>query len=152
MSDGDIDIVVPRTPEGLSIVLKPRHGSRLYRVVPIRDPETPRFWCLIVLRCTRAGAVEADAQPWVIGSGLTRDEVPARLAEIQDDLPGWLAKDGRQGLHRWLMEQLPDPLDVMRACGETRRRTNGTGAAWDATDDFISAMSPDLAVVDIDRG
>jgi hypothetical protein len=121
--EGRIDVVAPRAPEGLSIVLKPHHGARLYRIVPVRDPEQPRFWCLIVLRCSRAGAVEANEDPWIIGNGMTRDQLPLMLAEIQGDVAAWLADERRHALRAWLLEQLPDPLDVIRATNETRRRS-----------------------------
>ena len=139
-----VTIVAPRTPEGLSIVLKPHHGSRLYRVVPVRDPEQPRFWCLIVLRCSRAGAVEPDEAPWVICGGLTRDQLPLMLAEIQTDVTGWLADGSRQALRAWLLEQLPDPLDVIRATNETRRRTSPE-AEWEPGESFFPTLLQELA-------
>lgn len=127
MTGGLIDVVVPRAPEGLSLILKPHHGARLYRVVPVRDPEQPRFWCLVVLRCTRTGGVEEGVAPWFVAGKLTRDDLPKRLAEIQADLDGWLARDGNGALRAWLLEPLPDPLEVIRAINEPRRR----GAAWE---------------------
>jgi hypothetical protein len=139
-----VTIVAPRTPEGLSIVLKPHHGSRLYRVVPVRDLDQPRFWCLIVLRCSRAGAVEPDEDPWVISSGLTRDQIPPMLAEIQSDVAGWLAADSRQKLRAWLLQQLPDPLDVIRATNETRRRSSPE-AEWEPGESFFPALLQELA-------
>jgi hypothetical protein len=141
--DGQIDVVVPRAPEGLSLVLKPHHGSRLYRIVPVRDPNQPRFWCLIVLRCSRAGAVEAGEEPWVIGSGLTREQLPQMLAEIQGDLNAWLDDEKRHELRAWLLEQLPDPLDVIRASNETRRRTPAE-PEWDSSGAFFPALIQEL--------
>jgi hypothetical protein len=141
--DGQIDVVVPRAPEGLSLVLKPKHGARLYRIVPVRDPEQPRFWCMIVLRCSRAGAVEADEAPWVIGNGLTREQLPQILAEIQADLNGWLDHDERRELREWLLQQLPDPLDVIRASNETRRRPS-SDADWDSSSAFFPTLIQEL--------
>jgi hypothetical protein len=125
-------------------VLKPRHGARLYRIVPVRDPEQPRFWCLIVLRCSRAGAVEAHEDPWVIGTGLTREQLPHVLAEIQGDLDAWLEDETRQELRAWLLEQLPDPLDVIRATNETRRRSAAEGD-WAASRSFIPPLINELS-------
>lgn len=144
MIDGQIDVVVPRAPEGLSLVLKPKHGARLYRIVPVRDPEQPRFWCLIVLRCSRSGAVEATEAPWVIGNGLTREQLPLILAEIQHDLHGWLEDEQRHDLREWLLQLLPDPLDVIRASNETRRRVS-TEPEWEATDSFFPSLIEELA-------
>ena len=92
MIDGEIDVIAPRAPEGLSIVLKPHHGARLYRIVPVRDPNQPRFWCLIVLRCNRSGAVEAGEEPWIISRGLNRDQLTAVLFDIHYYFIVWLAQ------------------------------------------------------------
>lgn len=143
VNDGQIEVVAPRAPEGLSVVLKPRHGARLYRIVPVRDPNQPRFWCLIVLRCSRSGAVEANEEPWVIGSGLTRDQLPQVLAEIQGDLDAWLEDEKRHALRAWLLEQLPDPLDVIRATSETRRRSVPEND-WDPNGSFFPALIHEL--------
>jgi hypothetical protein len=142
--DGQIEVVAPRAPEGLSLVLKPRHGARLYRIVPVRDPEQPRFWCLIVLRCSRAGAVEAGEDPWVIASGLTRDQLPQVLAEIQGDLSTWLEDEKRSELRAWLLEQLPDPLDVIRAASETRRRASAD-TDWESAGPFYPSLIHELS-------
>jgi len=141
--DGRIEIVVPRAPEGLSIVLKPHHGARLYRILPVRDPEQPRFWCLVVLRCTRAGAVEASEDPWVIGSRLTRDQLPQVLAEIQGDLNTWLDDERRHALRAWLLEHLPDPLDVIRATNETRRRS-APEPDWEPGGSFFPSLMHEM--------
>ncbi|MCC6793391.1 MAG: hypothetical protein IT336_17030 [Thermomicrobiales bacterium] len=143
MIDGQIDVVVPRAPEGLSLVLKPKHGARLYRIVPVRDPEQPRFWCLIVLRCSRSGAVEADEAPWVIGNGLTREQLPQMLAEIQGDLHAWLDDVQRHDLRDWLLQHLPDPLDVIRASNETRRRSPAE-PEWDSASAFFPSLMQEL--------
>lgn len=144
MIDGQIEVVVPRAPEGLSLVLKPSHGARLYRILPVRDPNQPRFWCLVVLRCSRAGAVEGDEEPWVIASGLTREQLPQFLAEIQGDVAAWLGRDERRALRAWLLEQLPDPIDVIRASNETRRRAPAE-SEWDTNGAFFPSLIQDLA-------
>jgi hypothetical protein len=141
--DGQIDVVVPRAPEGLSLVLKPKHGARLYRIVPVRDPDQPRFWCMIVLRCSRSGAIEDGEQPWVIGSGLTREQLPQILAEIQADLNAWLDAPERHELRDWLLQQLPDPLDVIRASNETRRRAP-VEPEWEAAGAFFPSLIQEL--------
>lgn len=141
MTGGLIDVVVPRAPEGLSLILKPHHGARLYRMVPVRDPEQPRFWCLVVLRCTRTGGVEEGVAPWFVAGKLTRDDLPKLLAEIQADLDGWLAREEYRALRSWLLEHLPDPLDVIRAIGEPRRR-HSAHDAWE--EPAVPVITPDL--------
>jgi hypothetical protein len=148
VSDGQIaiavDVVAPRAPEGLSLVLKPRHGSRLYRIVPVRDPEQPRFWCLIVLRCSRGGAVEEHEDPWMIANGLTRDLLPKVLAEIQADVTTWLDQENRHSLRDWILQVLPDPLEVIRATNETRRRAVPE-ADWDTATSFLPPLVRELS-------
>jgi hypothetical protein len=139
-----VDVVAPRTPEGLSLVLKPSHGSRLYRIVPVRDPDQPRFWCLIVLRCSRAGAVEEQEDPWMIANGLTRDLLPKVLAEIQADVMAWLEAESRRALREWIHQVLPDPLDVIRATNETRRRGGGD-AEWEPGGSYFPGLARELS-------
>jgi hypothetical protein len=149
VNDGEIEVVAPRAPEGLSLVLKPYHGARLYKIVPVRDPNQPRFWCLIVLRCNRSGAVEENEEPWIVSSGLSRDQLPSTLTDIQTNLGEWLAHDDRRALRAWLLERLPDPLDVIRACGETRRRTAVTEDVWEPDTDFIPILARELAATEL---
>lgn len=149
MTDGEIDVVAPRAPEGLSLVLKPHHGARLYKIVPVRDPNQPRFWCLIVLRCTRSGAVEENEDPWIIADSLTRDRLPAALSDIQNNLSDWLADDRHQALRGWLLERLPDPLDVIRASGETRRKSAVHDDPWESDSGFLPSLAHDLATSDM---
>ncbi len=149
MTDGEIDVVAPRAPEGLSLILKPHHGARLYKIVPVRDPNQPRFWCLIVLRCTRSGAVEENEDPWIIADGLTRDRLPAALSDIQNNLTDWLGDARHQALRAWLLERLPDPLDVIRASGETRRKSAVHDDPWEADGAFLPSLAHELAGSDM---
>jgi hypothetical protein len=148
VTDGLVDVVAPRAPEGLSLVLKPHHGARLYRVLPVRDPNQPRFWCLVVLRCSKMGAVEEGEAPWVVATGLTRDGLPAALAELQSDLNGWLQREGNERLRDWVLEQLPDPLDVIRATGESRRRHGTHEQDWASDTDVLPALAHGLSGMD----
>jgi len=81
-----------------------RHQLAIRRVEPARDPAQPRFWCLRVYRCTRAGVADGLERPWLGGGGMTRDERPAALRAIRDDVDAWLAAADRQPLRRWLLE------------------------------------------------
>jgi hypothetical protein len=105
----------------------------------------------VVLRCSRMGAVEEHEAPWMIAGGLTRDALPGALAEIQKDITGWLARDGNDRLRAWLLEQLPDPLDIIRATGESRRR-HGAADAWETeTAGYSSALAHGLSCAEPDH-
>jgi hypothetical protein len=79
----------------------------------------------------------------VIGNGLTRDQLPQVLAEIQADVAAWLGEERRHALRAWLLEQLPDPLDVIRATNETRRRS-AAEPEWEAGASFFPSLIPEL--------
>ena len=101
---GAVVVVEERTPSPLGVYLKAAATGRLYRVEPARDPAQPRFWCLRVYRCTRAGVADGLERPWLGGGGMTRDDLPAALRAIRDDVDAWLAAADRQPLRRWLLE------------------------------------------------
>ena len=99
-----IVVVEDRTSNPLGLYLKAGTTGRLYRVEPVRDPAQPRFWCLRVYRCTRAGVPDTLERPWFGGGGLTRDELPEVLSAIRTDVEAWLGVAARQPLRRWLLE------------------------------------------------
>lgn len=91
--------VVGDGPAGsYAFTLKVLDSGRTYRVVPHRDPDQPRYWCVVVFRCTSAG-VPDGADPWWIGaSGLKREELGETLGAIRTDPSGWLAEPSRRAL------------------------------------------------------
>ncbi len=104
----DIVVVEERAPNALGLYLKAAATGLVYRVEPARDPTQPRFWCLRIYRCTRAGVADAFERPWLGAGGMTRDDLPAALSAIRDDIETWLAAADRQPLRRWLLEADPN--------------------------------------------
>lgn len=100
----DVVVVEERTPSPLGVYLKAAATGRMYRVEPARDPAQPRFWCLRVYRCTRAGVADGLERPWLGAGGMTRDDLPEALRAIREDVDAWLAAADRQPLRRWLLE------------------------------------------------
>jgi hypothetical protein len=85
-------------PGSYAFTLKVLDDGRTYRVAPHRDPDQPRFWCVVVFRCTPAGVPEGP-DPWLIGiSGLRREELGEALGAIRSDPGGWLASPACAGL------------------------------------------------------
>jgi len=80
----------------------------MYRVEPARDPAQPRFWCIRVRRCTRAGVPDPIERPWLGDGGLSRDDLPDALRAIQEDVTGWLSQASRHQLRGWLLEGVDD--------------------------------------------
>jgi hypothetical protein len=88
----------------------------LHRVLPVRDPAQPRFWCVVVVRCTPGGLPDYTVPAWVGQRGLRRDELAATMGAIRADLPGWLADEAQAQLRTGLLAPeagapvVPDPV------------------------------------------
>ena len=109
MTDGTVEVVEPRVPEGLGIWLRVRTSGQRYRIAPSRDPRQPRLWRLLVYRCTPGGMPHPAEQPWVGAAGTTREDLPATLAAIRADVNAWLAREECHDLRRWLLTADPSP-------------------------------------------
>ena len=109
VTESGVDIVESRDHEGLGFLLKARPSGRLFRVRPARDPVQPRFWCVLVFRCSPGGAPDPDERPWVGAGGMTRDEIPAKLATIRADVGAWLAEPQCHELRDWILAHEPAP-------------------------------------------
>ena len=112
VTESGVDIVESRDHEGLGFLLKARPSGRLFRVRPARDPRQPRFWCVLVFRCSPGGAPDPDERPWIGPGGMTRDELPAALATIRADIGAWLAEAQCGELRDWLLTQEPAPAPL----------------------------------------
>ena len=107
--EGGVDVVESRDHEGLGFLLKARPSGCLFRVRPARDPIQPRFWCVLVFRCSPGGAPDPTERPWVGAGGMTRDELPTALATIRADIGAWLAQPQCLELREWVLAQQPAP-------------------------------------------
>ena len=103
VADDAVDVIEPRIAEGIGFFLKARANGRTYRVAPARDPRQPRFWCILVYRCSSAGVADPDERPWIGPGGMTREELPAALAAIRADVGAWLAQEPCRELREWLL-------------------------------------------------
>ena len=131
--DDAIDLIEPRSPDGLGFLLKARATGRLYRLMPARDPRQPRFWCFTVYRCTSAGVVNPTERPWLGAGGMTREELPVALAAIHEDVGAWLAKEECHELRTWLLASdaasADPPRPEARVSPAARRRPTAVAPA-----------------------
>lgn len=119
--DGIVDVVESRGPEGFGFLVKVRTSGQLYRIAPARDPRQPRFWCMMIFRCSSAGVADATELPWLGAGGMSRDELPEKLGAIRADVDGWLAEEACGELRRWILEAPPVPaLPAAQRVGRAR--------------------------------
>jgi hypothetical protein len=117
IEDDVLEVVESRTPDGLAVLLRARPSGRHYRVAPTRDPRQPRFWCLMVIRCSSAGVPHPSELPWAGGWGTRWEDLATDLALIRADVNAWLAQDQCAGLRSWLMTPDPEPPPTLTATG-----------------------------------
>ena len=95
--------------------------GRLYRITPARDPQEPRFWGVVVYRCTPGGLPDAGERPWLGRAGLRRDELAGVMTAIREDVEGWLAAMPSPALAQWFLAP-PDPSPRPNETGRPMRR------------------------------
>lgn len=117
--DGDegveVEVVVPRGAGALELFLRVGGDPGLYRVLPTRDPEQPRFWCLAVIACAPSGTPESADALWAGAWGMVWADVPLTLTAIRDDAMAWLAAPEQRDLKARLRERRAAALQVAAA-------------------------------------
>ena len=83
-------------------------GAR-FVIMPHRDPEQPRWWCVVVATCAAGGLIDPAAAGVIVQRQLGRDELTESLAAIRTNLDAWLAEPSRQLLTEWLLTSPPAP-------------------------------------------
>lgn len=132
VEDDILEVVESRTPDGLAVLLRVRPSGRHYRVAPTRDPRQPRFWCLMVIRCSSAGVPHPGELPWAGGWGTRWEDLATDLASIRADVNAWLAQDQCAGLRSWLLTPDPEPSPVLVPSGTQPVRGRATARAASA--------------------
>ncbi len=109
------ELVPLRTPEGLILYLKHLESPWLIRVIPVRDPDQPRLWCLRMEACAGASltAKTARVDPFYTALAMTREQLTETLASIRLGVGGWLLEQPQGDLRRWLarITRMPIPGD-----------------------------------------
>ena len=88
----DVEVVEERNADAYGFTVKVLANGLLHRILPVRDPHQPRFWCVVVFRCSPGGIPDASEQPWVGLGGLRREELKETMSAIRADPSSWLAE------------------------------------------------------------
>ncbi|MGC4193122.1 MAG: hypothetical protein QM589_18400 [Thermomicrobiales bacterium] len=98
------DVLRPRTGEGLSFYLHVIGGEWYFRIGPVRDPDQPRFWRLMVEPCSAPTAVEPRSryEPFIASALIPRDQLSDLLNAIKDEPMAWLESAENRELADWL--------------------------------------------------
>jgi hypothetical protein len=112
MSTPSFELVRLRAPEGLILYFKDLAGPWTFRLMPIRDPDQPRLWCLRMEPCAGASltAKTARVDPFYTSLAMSRDELGQTLSAIHEDLMVWLKQPTQATVRTWLMAMASRPL------------------------------------------
>ena len=106
--DDGVEIIETRHPGPHAFLLRVRASGRFYQIAPARDPRQPRFWCVVVYRCSSAGLADTAERPWVGPGGISRDDLSGVMEGIKADLGAWLATEPCRDLRHWLLAPATD--------------------------------------------
>jgi hypothetical protein len=84
-------------------IMKSAENGSLFRVLPLRDPEQPRFWCVVVVRCLPGGETDRSHPAWIGRRGLRREELSEIMESIRGNLELWLAEPTQKAIRHWVM-------------------------------------------------
>jgi hypothetical protein len=103
----DVEVVEERNADAYGFTVKVLANGLLYRILPVRDPHQPRFWCAVVFRCSPGGVPDASEQPWVGLGGLRREELKETMSAIRANPSSWLAETAHGQLRDWMLAPSP---------------------------------------------
>ncbi len=97
-------VVLPQKPPGaIAFTFQVRSTGALYRVIPARHPDQPRFWCFWFYRCLRSGSIDPFERPRTDNRQLQREALAEAAREMRDDLDGWLSQADNRALRAWIL-------------------------------------------------
>lgn len=100
---GAVAVVAEHLPGAYGFTIKTAANEYLHRVLPLRDPEQPRFWCIVVVRCTAGGLPDRSQPAWIGQRGLRREELAEAMGAIRADLSVWLAQPAQSRLRELVL-------------------------------------------------
>jgi hypothetical protein len=103
----DVEVVEERNADAYGFTVKVLANGLLHRILPVRDPHQPRFWCVVVFRCSPGGVPDATEQPWVGLGGLRREELKETMSAIRANPSSWLAETAHGQLRDWMLAPSP---------------------------------------------
>ena len=99
----DVEIVEERNADAYGFTVKVRANGLLHRILPVRDPRQPRFWCVVVFRCSPGGVPDPVERPWIGPGGLRREDLKETMGAIRADPSSWLAEVSHGQLRDWML-------------------------------------------------
>jgi hypothetical protein len=103
----DVEVVEERNTDSYGFMVRVMANGLLHRFLPVRDPHQPRFWCVVVFRCSPGGVPDASEQPWVGLGGLRREELKDTMSAIRANPSSWLAETAHGHLRDWMLAAAP---------------------------------------------
>lgn len=100
----DVEVVEERNADAYGFTVKVLANGLLHRILPVRDPNQPRFWCVVVFRCSPGGIPDESERPWVGLGGLRREDLKETMSAIRADPSSWLAETAHGKLRDWMLE------------------------------------------------
>jgi len=104
------DQVVQLAHEGLTVNLQFQPVKWTFRFYPARDPEQPRFWCLLVDQCDRTDALGQSVDRYLVQRAMPRDQLLENLSQLREDPRVWLEADSREKLGEWIQTVAERPM------------------------------------------
>ena len=98
-----VAVVAEHLPGAYGFTMKTAANELLHRVLPLRDPDQPRFWCVVVVRCTAGGLPDRSEPAWIGRRGLRREELAEAMGAIRADLSAWLAQPAQAQLRELVL-------------------------------------------------
>jgi hypothetical protein len=121
-----IEVVAERDSAAYGFTVRVHANGRLHRIIPMRDPQQPRFWCVVIFRCSPAGIPDEADRVWIGPRDLQRDELKATLGAIRADPAAWLAEPAHHALRTWMLDpQATAPLPPPSVKRGSREITTG---------------------------
>jgi hypothetical protein len=119
----DVEVVEERNTDAYGFMVKVLANGLLHRILPVRDPHQPRFWCVVVFRCSPGGVPDASEQPWVGLRGLRREELKDAMSAIRANPSSWLAETAHGQLRDWMLAAAPvaAPAEGQQVVATTRQ-------------------------------
>lgn len=99
----ELEVVEERDASAYGFMVRARANGLLHRILPLRDPRQPRFWCVVVFRCSPGGVADESERPWFGPGGLRREDLKDTLGAIRADPCAWLAEAAHSELRAWML-------------------------------------------------
>ena len=129
-----VAVIVEHHKDAYGFTMKMVANGLLHRVLPLRDPDQPRFWCVVVVRCAPGGLPDRAEGAWIGPRGLRRDELGETMGAIRADLEAWLTEESQARLREWLLAAPATAVaSAMPAAGKSGAGARAPGAARSAS-------------------